>query len=148
MDPKQIPRLSSCDDAIYEKFRADFPSLKVDKLSEEDLKSEEAKPRWRAFCEHFKDTVDDYSFATLLRQDANDEYSEANSIVATKVQFYAVEVARNREGHNDGVRLKFKPRPRRHRPPPGATEGKAQPMMADVERELQQILSGHHMLQQ
>ncbi len=43
VDPKQIPRLSSCDEEIYNKFRQDFPDLPVAKLKEEDLKSEDAK---------------------------------------------------------------------------------------------------------
>ena len=28
----------------------------------------------------------------------------------TKIQFYAIELARNREGHNDKIRGKFKPK--------------------------------------
>ena len=30
----------------------------------------------------------------------------------TKIQFYAIELARNREGHNDKIRGKFKPKVR------------------------------------
>ena len=89
--------------------------------------------------------MDDYSFATLLRLDSKGDYTEENSIVVTKVQFYAVEVARNREGHNDRVRSLHKPKPRRHRPPKG-TPTSTNPAMAEVERELQQILSGNHAL--
>ena len=96
VDPKQIPRLSPCDDDIYAKFRERFPDLKVGSLKEADLKSEGAKKAWREFCEGFKH-VDDYSFAQLLRLDAEKDYSEENSIIATKIQFYAVELARNRE---------------------------------------------------
>lgn len=43
MDPKQIPRLSSCDDEIYEKFKADFPDFPLEKVEEDMLKSEENK---------------------------------------------------------------------------------------------------------
>ena len=43
MDPKQIPRLSPCDDDIYQKFRKDFPDLDVKNIKESELKSEEAK---------------------------------------------------------------------------------------------------------
>lgn len=64
--------------------------------------------KWRPFCEKFKETVEDYSFGTLLRVDANGEYSEENSILVPRIQFYAVELARNREGFNDAVRTKFK----------------------------------------
>ena len=37
-----------------------------------------------------------FSFATLLRLDAEKDYSEENSIISTKIQFWAVELARNR----------------------------------------------------
>ena len=59
MDPRQIPRLSPCDDEIYAKFRESFPDLKVGALKEADLKSESAKKEWREFCEGFKH-VEDY----------------------------------------------------------------------------------------
>ena len=59
VDPRQIPRLSPCDDDIYAKFRESFPDLKVGALKEADLKSESAKKEWREFCEGFKH-VEDY----------------------------------------------------------------------------------------
>ena len=59
MDPRQIPRLSPCDDEIYAKFRESFPDLKVGALKEADLKSDSAKKEWREFCEGFKH-VEDY----------------------------------------------------------------------------------------
>uniref|UniRef100_A0A1B6C9C8 Polysaccharide biosynthesis domain-containing protein n=1 Tax=Clastoptera arizonana TaxID=38151 RepID=A0A1B6C9C8_9HEMI len=65
--------------------------------------------KWRDFCEKFKDIVEDYNFGTLLRINTTGDYSEENSILTTRVQFYAIELARNREGYNDTVRLKFKP---------------------------------------
>ena len=40
------------------------------------------------------------------------EYSFSCSLVS-KIQFYAVEVARNREGLNDSIKTKFKPTPRK-----------------------------------
>lgn len=66
--------------------------------------------KWRPFCEKFKDVVEDYSFGTLLRLDHTGEYSEHNSILVTRIQFYAIELSRNREGLNDCIRSKFKPR--------------------------------------
>ena len=100
--------------------------------------------RWRDWCETFKH-VEDYSFATLLRLDAAGDYSEENSIIVTKVQFYAIELARNREGHNDGVRGNFKPTPRR-RKAVNVDRSAGAPDMSEVERELQEILSGNHKL--
>ena len=98
---------------------------------------------WRAFCEGFKH-VHDFSFATLLRLDSTQDYSEANSIISTKVQFYAIELARNREGHNQDIRANFKPVPRKHRVKIDAKS--SMPNMSEVEHELQQIITGNHKL--
>lgn len=93
--------------------------------------------------------MDDFSFATLLRLDAGGDYSEENSIIVTKVQFYAVELARNREGNNSEIKGKFKPTPRRQRVAKGALEGiTASPGMEEVEHELRQIIQGNHALLQ
>ena len=43
VDPKQIPRLSPCDDDIYAKFREEFPKMDVKKVVEAELKSDQAK---------------------------------------------------------------------------------------------------------
>lgn len=53
----------------------------------------------------------DYSYGTLLRSDSAKDYSEDNTILVTRIQFYAIEIARNREGINDILRTKFKPEP-------------------------------------
>lgn len=50
----------------------------------------------------------DYSYGTLLRSDAAKDYAEENTILVTRIQFYAIEIARNREGVNDILRIKFK----------------------------------------
>ncbi|XP_047346692.1 protein PBDC1 [Vespa velutina] len=107
VDPKLL-RLTPYDDHIYKTFREAFPNLKVDKINEDELKSDEGKQKWRPFCEQFEDTVEDYSFGTLLRGDCEGDYSEENSILTTRIQFYAIELARNREGLNDGIRSKYK----------------------------------------
>nr|CAD7458872.1 unnamed protein product [Timema tahoe] len=126
LDPKLL-RLTPHDNAIYTAFREEFPDLKLGKLTEEDLKSTEAKQvlaakldllmtvpstslKWRPFCEQFKDIIEDFSFGTLLRLDSEGEYSKENSILVSRIQFYAIELARNREGLNDCVRSTFKPR--------------------------------------
>lgn len=60
----------------------------------------------------FEKEVEDYSFATLVRLDPQEEYTEANTILVTRIQFFCIEVARNREGQNDSIRTRFKPKPR------------------------------------
>lgn len=108
VDPK-ILRLTAQDDVIHKTFRDEFPDLKVEVLNEDEMKSPEGKAKWREYCEKFKDTVEDYNFGTLLRLDSKGEYSEANTMLSTRIQFYAIELARNREGLNDSIRDNFKP---------------------------------------
>lgn len=40
----------------------------------------------------YEKLVPDYNFGTILRGDAKREYDEDNSILVTRVQFYAIEV--------------------------------------------------------
>jgi len=109
IDPK-ILRLTKIDDDIYKDFRTQFPSLSVATINEDELKSTEAKACWRTFCENYKETVEDYNYATLIRLDSSKDYSEANSIIVPRVQFLALELARNKEGLNDSIRQNFKPK--------------------------------------
>ncbi|XP_030764515.1 protein PBDC1-like [Sitophilus oryzae] len=110
VDPK-ILRLTPQDDLIYKLFREEFPDLKIDIIIESELKSTKEKAKWRPFCERFKNIVEDYNYGTLLRSDASSDYSEENTMLVTKIQFFAVEIARNREGINDCLRVKFMPEP-------------------------------------
>ncbi|XP_063276070.1 protein PBDC1-like [Prinia subflava] len=102
VDPKFL-NLTKVDDQIYEEFRKTFQDLRVDVLDPEELKSEPAKAKWRPFCLRFEGVVEDFNYGTLLRLDSRREYSEENSIFATRIQFFAIEIARNREGCNDDV---------------------------------------------
>ncbi|XP_041825253.1 protein PBDC1 isoform X2 [Melanotaenia boesemani] len=102
VDPKFL-KLTKLDDKIYSSFRETFKELDVKQLKEDDLKSDEAKERWRPFCNQFEGLVEDFNYGTLLRLDCEKDYSEENTIFATRVQFFAVEIARNREGYNDVV---------------------------------------------
>lgn len=65
-------------------------------------------------------------------------------MIVTKIQFYAIELARNREGHNDQIRLKFKPKTRK--PKAKETEAFHSNLTQEVENELQSILMGNHSL--
>lgn len=102
--PGSTLRLTPRDDDIYDTFIEAFPEYKeasrVAKISEDEMKSVGGKAKWREFCDEFKE-MDDYNFGTLLRIDASEEYTEKNTIFAVRVQFYAIEIARNRHGLND-----------------------------------------------
>ncbi|EEQ38074.1 hypothetical protein EJF18_60099 [Clavispora lusitaniae] len=97
-------KLTQHDDDIFTALLEDFPEFKdkakVAEISEAEMKSEVGKARWRTFCEKFNE-IDDYNFGTLLRIKANEEYSQENTIFAVRIQFYAIEIARNRYGLND-----------------------------------------------
>lgn len=106
MDVKFL-HLTPLDDVIYNTFRKEFPNFNINLIEEDKLKSEHAKVKWRDFCEEFKNIIEDYSFGTLIRLDSTKEYSEDNSIVVARIQFYAIELARNREGANNAIRQTF-----------------------------------------
>ncbi|XP_017474420.1 PREDICTED: protein PBDC1 [Rhagoletis zephyria] len=103
--------LTPYDDQIYQVFRQDFPDLKIELLTDDILKSEDAKIHWRLFAEKFN-KLEDYAYGTLLRADASKEFTPENSLLVVRIQFLAIEIARNREGLNDEVHRKFRPPPR------------------------------------
>ncbi|KAJ6588212.1 DUF757-domain-containing protein [Mycena capillaripes] len=108
VDPKEL-KLTKLDDEIFEHTFKTFPELaennhaKLLKLDEDGMKSPEGKERWRVFIESYKKKVTDYNFGSLIRTDARQEYGENNTIFVTRIQFYAIEIARNRLGLNDAA---------------------------------------------
>ncbi|CCE63360.1 hypothetical protein TPHA_0E02690 [Tetrapisispora phaffii CBS 4417] len=100
-------KLTSMDDEIYTNFMEKFPEYKdlerLRKFEESELKSKDAKERWRLFCNEYEKSVEDYNFGTLLRTDASQEYGQFSTIFAVRIQFYAFEIARNRHGLNDWI---------------------------------------------
>ncbi|MEE6522935.1 hypothetical protein FKM82_021584 [Ascaphus truei] len=102
VDPHRL-KLTQIDDMIYSSFREEFPQLRIDQLDPEALKSQSAKEKWRPFCMRFEKLVEDFNYGTLLRLDCSLEYMEENTIFSTRIQFFAIEIARNREGFNDVV---------------------------------------------
>lgn len=108
VDPRQL-HLTPYDNEIYEEFRKQFPDLDVGVVKEAELKSGDGKAKWRAYVEKFN-RLEDFSYGTLLRADATEEFQPDNAILVVRIQFWAIEVARNREGHNDCLREKFRGR--------------------------------------
>ncbi|KAL0565621.1 hypothetical protein V5O48_016403 [Marasmius crinis-equi] len=104
--PKDL-RLTKLDDEIYEDTMSTFPELstppheKLTKLDEDWMKSPEGKERWRVFINRYEKKIQDYNFGSLIRTDAREEYGERNTIFVTRIQFYAIEISRNRLGLND-----------------------------------------------
>lgn len=102
VDPRKV-KLTRLDDEIYNHFRSEFPDLDLKELKvNQDFKSEAAKEKWRQFLLKYE-KVADYNFGTLLRIKYDDDYTEENSFFVTRMQFYAIEIARNREGVQFGI---------------------------------------------
>ncbi|SCU80921.1 LAME_0B05006g1_1 [Lachancea meyersii CBS 8951] len=98
-------RLTKHDDEIYEKFQEHFPEYKdlnrLSKFTEDELKTKEAKERWRNYIKLFEKKIDDFNFGTLLRTDSSQEYGQFSTCFVVRLQFYAFEVARNKNKLND-----------------------------------------------
>lgn len=100
IDGKNL-RLTKIDDDLYKDFREKFPNVNVRDIDElSDFKSARAKENWREFIQRYESKVEDYNFGTIVRLHALDDLDEANSMFVTRVQFLAVEIARNKEGLN------------------------------------------------
>ncbi|EMD65661.1 hypothetical protein COCC4DRAFT_185662 [Bipolaris maydis ATCC 48331] len=97
-------RLTKIDDEIYEHLKKDFPEFDASAtLNEDEMKSKEGKERWRKFISEYEHKVEDYNFGTMLRASPKTEYDQEGTIFAVRMQFYAIEIARNREGLNDWI---------------------------------------------
>ena len=71
--------MTKVDDVIYTHFRQILPETSVDKIDVDEMKSDKGKKVWREFCEVYKEMVEDYNFASLLRIDSSKGYSEENT---------------------------------------------------------------------
>ncbi|KXJ86926.1 putative polysaccharide biosynthesis protein, partial [Microdochium bolleyi] len=100
-------RLTKIDDEILEHLKRDFPEFDpAATIDEDELKSKSGKERWRKFMMAYEKRVDDYNFGTIVRTAANVEYEEHTTIFVPRMQFYALEIARNRAGLNDWIHEK------------------------------------------
>lgn len=95
------------DDEIYDHFLKTFPEFEDTSvgavLEEDEMKNARNKERWREFMNEYENEVDDFNFGTLLRTDCKGEYEESNSIFAVRMQFYAIEIYRNKRRLNDWI---------------------------------------------
>ncbi|KAF7553938.1 hypothetical protein G7Z17_g3264 [Cylindrodendrum hubeiense] len=97
-------RLTKIDDDIYEHLKTDIPEFDAAAtINEDEMKSKQGKDKWRKFMMAYEKKVDDYNFGTMVRNSAKSEYEENTTIFVPRMQFYAVEIARNRLGLNDWI---------------------------------------------
>lgn len=100
------------DDEIVNDMFERFPELKFEdalrNLDEDQMKSKAGKEKWRNFIlpvsqsngqrgyeteRKYEGKVNEYNFGTLIRKDADKLYAEDNTILVTRVQFFAIEVS-------------------------------------------------------
>ncbi|PYH47308.1 polysaccharide biosynthesis domain-containing protein [Aspergillus saccharolyticus JOP 1030-1] len=97
-------RLTKMDNEIYESFMKEFPDFDpAATIDEDQMKSKEGKEKWRNWMNQYEKTIDDFNFGTMLRSNAKFEYDQDTTIFAMRMQFYAIEIARNRAGLNDWI---------------------------------------------
>ncbi|KAL5117683.1 hypothetical protein ACEQ8H_004431 [Pleosporales sp. CAS-2024a] len=100
-------RLTKLDDEIYQHFKKDFPEFDPKAtIDEDEMKSKEGKERWRNFINAYEHKIEDYNYGTVIRTNPKFEYGQDETIFAVRMQFYAIEIVRNREGLNDWVHEK------------------------------------------
>ncbi|KAJ4340155.1 hypothetical protein N0V87_002776 [Didymella glomerata] len=97
-------RLTKIDDEIYEHFQKDFPDWDATAtINEDEMKSKAGKEKWRNFINVYETKVEDYNFGAMVRASPKTDYTQEGTIFAVRMQFYAIEIARNRQGLNDWV---------------------------------------------
>ncbi|KAK3701662.1 hypothetical protein LTR37_015314 [Vermiconidia calcicola] len=97
-------RLTKYDDEILEHFNKDFPDFDLKAtIDEDEMKSKEGKESWRNFINQYEKKVGDFNFGTMIRANPAWEYGEKETIFVVRMQFYAIEIARNRAGLNDWI---------------------------------------------
>ncbi|CAG9943041.1 unnamed protein product [Clonostachys rosea f. rosea IK726] len=97
-------RLTKMDDEIYEHLMQTFPDFDpAATVDEDEMKSKAGKEKWRPFMMAYEKKIDDYNFGTMVRNNAKEEYGEKSTIFVPRMQFYAIEIARNKHGLNDWI---------------------------------------------
>ncbi|KAJ5632500.1 Protein PBDC1 [Penicillium lividum] len=97
-------RLTKMDDEILESFTKTFPEINpAGPINEDEMKSKAGKDKWRNWMNQYQKTIDDYNFGTIFRTRADVEYDQDTTIFGVRMQFYAIEIARNRAGLNDWI---------------------------------------------
>lgn len=80
--------------------------MNVAHLDEAEMKSPGGKEQWRKFIEKFN-KLEDFGYGSLIRVNANEDFGPDNSMLVVRIQFLAIEIARNREGYNDKIYKKY-----------------------------------------
>ncbi|KAJ3366664.1 polysaccharide biosynthesis domain containing protein 1 [Allomyces javanicus] len=94
--------LTKIDQELAKAVRATFPTIDLLTLDVAQFTDEEVKRKWAALAQQYAASLpNDWRELTLLRIRAAQDYTDTNSFVVTRGQFYAIEAARNVEGVNE-----------------------------------------------
>jgi hypothetical protein len=94
------------DDRLYREFRAAFGAMDVHRTASDMLQDPRTQETWRTFMMAQDGRLKEFNMISLLRIDAALGYDDANTLLVPRVQFLAIEIARNREGVNDCAKLR------------------------------------------
>jgi hypothetical protein len=93
-------RLTKFDDEIYNHFKKEFPDFDATAtINEDEMKSKEAKERWRNFISVYEKKVEDFNFGTMLRANPKFEYGEKETIFGMSASVFL--------GYRDGLTPEF-----------------------------------------
>lgn len=99
-----VLRLTRWDDEIFAHLKEAFPEFDpAETINEDQMKNKEGKDRWRNFMMKYDKQVSEFNFGTMLRSNPKFEYGRDETIFVPRMQFYAIEIARNRLGLNDWI---------------------------------------------
>lgn len=74
-------RLTKMDDEIYESFMKEFPDFDASQpINEDEMKSKEAKAKWRNWMNQYDGKIHDFNFGTMLRSSPKVEYDQDSTI--------------------------------------------------------------------
>jgi hypothetical protein len=74
-------RLTKMDDEIYESFMKEFPNFDASQpINEDEMKSKEAKAKWRSWMNQYDGKIHDFNFGTMLRSSPKVEYDQDSTI--------------------------------------------------------------------
>lgn len=97
-------RLTKMDDEIYAHFKEEFPDFDpAATINEDEMKSKAGKEKWRNWMMKYEKTIHDFNFGTIIRTNPKYEYDQHTTVFGVRMQFYAIEIARNRAGLNDWI---------------------------------------------
>ncbi|GFQ94588.1 protein PBDC1 [Trichonephila clavata] len=100
--PKDL-KLTPHDDVIYDRFMKDFPGFRFDDLRKNSW-SDAVVPKFQDFIKKNGGLVEKPLAGTLIRIDCSKSYTEDNLMMVCRMEFLALEIARNKQGLNDNYR--------------------------------------------